>query len=414
MYKVFLTLFLLFQSLHAFLNTDNNYEKQLTALKNFDLPNTFLKDSIFISMKEDVEIYKTKHFLRELESGNRFVPVLQKKMQEAGVPPEFLYLAMTESSFDPFSSSSAKASGIWQFIPETARRYGLVNNAYVDERRDPIKSTEAAIVYLQRLHDLFGKWYLAALAYNCGEGTVTKAIAKAGTDDINVLLDESQKYLPNESRLYIRKILMMSFISGSTDIMLDNGSEYLLNRANNATFVSVPVPNGTHLKDVSETIGISLRELKSYNPHLKHAFTSPLGGKSYLYIPQDRQVVFTQNFDQTKQPQKYAVYTAQKGDSLQSIAKKYGMSSQSLMDINNLKSANLKPKMEIVVPLGSSMPVTASASVESAEKMYIIKAGDTIETVSKKYNIPVAQLLRANNKKKALVKVGESIVIPKN
>ncbi|WP_041957000.1 lytic transglycosylase domain-containing protein [Sulfurospirillum arsenophilum] len=414
MYKVFLTLFLLFQSLHAFLNTDNNYEKQLTALKNFDLPNTFLKDSIFISMNEDVEIYKTKHFLRELESGDRFVPVLQKKMKEAGVPPEFLYLAMTESSFDPFSSSSAKASGIWQFIPETARRYGLVENAYVDERRDPIKSTEAAIVYLQRLHDLFGKWYLAALAYNCGEGTVTKAIAKAGTDDINVLLDESQKYLPKESRLYIRKILMMSFISGSTDIMLDNGSEYLLNRANNATFVSVPVPSGTHLKDVSETIGISLRELKSYNPHLKHAFTSPIGTKSYLYIPQDRQVVFTQNFDQTKQPQKYAVYTAQKGDSLQSVAKKYGMSSQSLMDLNSFKTANLKPKTEIIVPMGSAMPVIASAPSGSAEKMYIIKAGDTIETVSKKYDVPVAQLLKANNKKNALVKVGESIVIPKN
>jgi len=414
MYKVILALFLLFQSLHAFLNTDNNYEKQLTALKNFDLPNTFLKDSIFISMNEDVEIYKTKHFLRELESGDRFVPVLQKKMKEAGVPPEFLYLAMTESSFDPYSSSPARASGIWQFIPETARRYGLIENAYVDERRDPIKSTEAAIAYLKRLHDMFGKWYLAALAYNCGEGAVTKAIAKAGTDDINVLLDENQKYLPKESRLYIRKILMMSFISGSTNIMLDNGSEYLLNRANNATFVTVPVPSGTHLKDVSESIGISLRELKSYNPHLKHAFTSPIGEKGYLYIPQDRQIAFSQNFDQSKQPTKYAIYTAQKGDSLQSIAKKYNMSAQSLMDLNNLKSAALKPKMDIVVPFGATISVSAPTQTANVEKMYIIKAGDTIETVSKKYDIPVAQLLKANKKKNALVKVGESIVIPKN
>jgi membrane-bound lytic murein transglycosylase D len=273
---------------------------------------------------------------------------------------------------------------------------------------------QAAIAYLKRLHDMFGKWYLAALAYNCGEGAVTKAIAKAGTDDINVLLDESQKYLPKESRLYIRKILMMSFISGSTDIMLDNGSEYLLNRANNATFVSVSVPSGTHLKDVSESIGISLRELKSYNPHLKHAFTSPIGSKGYLYIPQDRQIAFTQNFDQTKEPQKYAVYTTQKGDSLQSIAKRYGMSTQSLMELNNLKSAALKPKTELVVAGGTPMPVSTPASTSSAEKIYIIKAGDTIETVSKKYDIPVAQLIKANKKKNALVKVGESIVIPKN
>lgn len=415
MHKVILTLFLLFQSLYAFLNTDNNYEKQLIALKNFDLPNTFLKDSIFISMKEDVEVYKTKHFLRTLESGDRFVPILQKKMQEAGVPPEFLYLAMTESSFNPLSYSSAKASGLWQFIPETARRYGLVENAFVDERRDPIKSTEAAIVYLKHLHDLFGKWYLAALAYNCGEGAVSKAIAKAGTDDINVLLDENQKYLPKESRLYIRKILMMSVISSNTDIMLDNGSEYLLNRANNATFIKVGVPSGTALKDVAESLAISVHELRSYNPHLKHLFTSPLGEKGYIYIPQDRQVAFNQNFDQSKQPQKYAVYTVQKSDSVQSIAKRYGVSSQMLMNLNNLNnSAALKPKAELIVPVGLTPVNAAPLPSGGAEKIYIVKAGDTIETVSKKYDIPVAQLIKANKKKSALVKVGESIVIPKN
>ena len=413
MYKVILTLFLLFQSLHAFLNTDNDYDQQISALKHFDLPNTFLKDSIFISMKEDVEVYKTKHFLRTLESGDRFVPVLQKMMQEAGVPSEFLYLAMTESSFDPYSSSPARASGIWQFIPETARLYGLTNNAFVDDRRDPIKSTEAAIAYLKRLHDMFGKWYLAALAYNCGEGSVSKAIAKAGTDDINVLLDENKKYLPKESRLYIRKILMMSFISGSTDFMLDNGSEYLLNRANNATFVKVSVQNGTSLKDVSESIGVSVHELKSYNPQLKHAFTSPLGNKSYLYIPQDRQVTFSQNFDQSKEPQKYAVYTSKKGDSLQSIAKKYGMSYQALMDLNNMKKTTLKPQTELVVPSGV-IPNPTPSMANGVEKLYIIKAGDTIETVAKKYDIPVAQLIKANKKKNALVKVGESIVLPKN
>ena len=410
MQKIIVILFFLFQSLHAFLNTDSSYEKQLIALKNFDLPTTFLKDSIFISMKEDVEIYKTKHFLRTLESGDRFAPILQKKMQEAGVPAEFLYLAMTESSFNPMSLSPAKASGLWQFIPETARRYGLVENAFVDERRDPVKSTEAAILYLKHLHSLFGKWYLAALAYNCGEGAVTKAIAKAGTDDISVLLDESQKYLPKESRLYIRKILMMSFISSSTDFMLDNGSEYLLNRANNATFVKVNVPSGTALKDVAESVSVSVHELRSYNPHLKHSFTSPIGDKTYIYIPQDRQIAFSQNFDQTKQPQKYAVYSTQKNDSIQSIAKRYGTSYQSLMDLNNLKTAAIKPKTDLIVPVGSAPVSSPSVS----EKVYVIRMGDTLESVAQKFDISVAQLVKVNKKKNALVKVGESIVIPKN
>jgi len=156
MFRIVLTLFFLFQGLYAFLNTENNYEKQVSILKNFDIPNNFLKDSIFISMKEDVETYKTKHFLKVLENGDKFVPVLQKMMQEADVPAEFLYLAMTESSFNPYSSSSAKAAGLWQFIPATAKIYRLENNSFIDERRDPIKSTEAAIKYLKPLHALFG------------------------------------------------------------------------------------------------------------------------------------------------------------------------------------------------------------------------------------------------------------------
>lgn len=409
MLKVFLTLLFLFQGLHAFLNTENNYEKQLSVLKNFDIPNNFLKDSIFISMKEDVEIYKTKHFLQVLENGDKFVPVLQQMMKDAQVPAEFLYLAMTESSFNPYSSSSAKAAGLWQFIPGTAKLYNLVENTYVDERRDPIKSTEAAIKYLNHLHNLFGKWYVAALAYNCGEGAVAKAIAKAGTDDINVLLDETKKYLPKESRLYIRKILMMSFISNSTDFMLDNGSEYLLNRANNATFLRVEVKSGTLLKDVAGSISISLNELKSYNPHLKRMFVSPIGDKNYIYIPQDRQIAFTQNFDNSKNSEKYAVYNTKKGDSLSSIAKMYGLSDKALMELNALKSVAIKPNTELVVPVGAKVVAPVQAT-----QTYTIKMGDTMEIVSKKYNVPIAEILKINKKKDKLVKVGENIVIPKN
>lgn len=411
MAKILIALLFVFQSLHAFLNTENNYEKQLSVLKNFDIPNNFLKDSIFISMKEDVETYKTKHFLQVLENGDKFIPVLQQMMKDGGVPPEFLYLAMTESSFNPFSSSSAQAAGLWQFIPQTAKLYRLANNTYVDERRDPIKSTEAAVKYLNHLHDMFGKWYVAALAYNCGEGTVTKAIAKAGTDDINVLLDESKKYLPKESRLYIRKILMMSFISNSTDFMLDNESEYLLNRANNATFTKVEVKSGTLIKDVAMSIGISFNELKSYNPHIKRAFVSPIGESNYLYIPQDRQVAFTQNFDNTKNSEKYAVYKTKKGDSLQSIAKAYGISDKTIIELNALSSTALKPQTELVLPVGTKAPSVVPAS---QSQMYTIKMGDTMDIISKKYNIPVAQLMKTNNKKDKFVKVGESIVIPKN
>jgi len=412
MSKILLTLFLLFQSLHAFLNTETNYPKQLSVLKEFDLPVSFLKDSLFISMKEDVETYKTKHFLKTLENGDRFAPILQKMMKEAGVPVEFLYLAMTESSFNPYSSSPARAAGLWQFIPGTAKVFQLKNDSFVDERRDPIKSTEAAVAYLNRLHGMFGKWYLAALAYNCGEGALGKAIAKAGTDDITVLLDETKKYLPKESRMYIRKILMMSFISNSTDFMLDNGSEHLLNRANNATFLRVDVKSGTMLGDIAQSIGISNEELKSYNPHLKRAFVSPLGEKGYIYIPQDKQIAFSQNFDTTKETQKYTVYVTKKGDSLQKIAKTYGTSASTLMALNQLKTAALKPKKEIVIPLGHK-PLPQPQK-EDKSFTYVVKAGDTMEKLSARFAISIDTLLKANAKKTHLVKAGERIVVPKH
>lgn len=408
MAKILVVLLLLFQSVHAFLNTDTNYQKQLTVLKEFDLPLTFLTDSVFMSMKEDTETFKTKHFLKTLENGDRFVPVLQKMMQEAGVPSEFLYLAMTESSFNPYSSSSARAAGIWQFIPSTAKLYRLKNDAYVDERRDPIKSTQAAITYLKYLHDMFGKWYLAALAYNCGEGAVSKAIAKAGSDDIRVLLDQNKKYLPKESRLYIRKILMMSFISNSTDFMLDNGSEHLLNRANNDTFVEVEVKSGTHLRDVAQSIHISYEELKSFNPHLKRGFTSPIDKVSTIYIPKEKQIAFSQNFDHAKEPEKYLVYTTKKGDSLQSIARKYAISSRQIVELNGLKKSTIKPKMELVVPL-----VKASSHSSSKTSLsHTIKSGDTIGAISLRYGVSVEAIMSANGKKNHFVKVGEQIVIP--
>ena len=414
MLRIIIALFMLFQGVaHAFFNTETNYQKQLLVLKEFDLPPSFLKDSMFISMKDDVETYKTKHFLKTLENGDRFVPILQQMMQDAGVPTEFLYLAMTESSFNPYSSSSAKAMGLWQFIPDTAKLYRLVNNAYVDERRDPVKSTEAAVKYLNSLHNMFGKWYLAALAYNCGEGRLSKAIEKAGTDDINILLDEEKKYLPKESRMYIRKILMMSFISNSTDFMLDNGSEHLLNRANNDTFIKVDVKNGTHLRDVAQSLYVTVDELKLFNPHLKHAFTDPTNGPSYIYIPQDKQVAFTQNFDLTKEPRKYAVYTTKKGDTLESIAKKSGLSAHEIAQLNGLKTGALSPKVDIVLPKDSSKNL-AMATPEKSTAVYVIKAGDTMEMVARHYDISVAQLMKINNKKNRLVKAGDRIVVPKN
>lgn len=389
------------QSAYAFLSIDSNYQEQVKVLRSLDISPTFLADSVFISMKENVDSYRTKHFLKVLENGNRFIPILRNMLSEAGVPDAFLYLAMAESNFLPRAYSSASASGIWQFMPYTAKVFGLTIDSYVDERRDPVKSTEAAIKYLKYLHDKFGKWYLAAIAYNCGEGRVGRAISSAGTDDLSVLLDSSKRYIPRESRLYIRKIVMLEYISNSTDFIVGNESEYLLNSGNADTFEVVSVHGGTILSAVAESIGISEKELVSYNLHLKYGFVPPGKGDYDIYLPYGKRKLFEKNFDSKQDNGRFYVHQIKKGDSLYVIGKQYGVPYQLIKDFNKLKSNVLSINQKLIIPV-----------VKPRTKSYTIKSGDTIGGISEKFNVEMATIMKINNKKSSMIIPGERLVIP--
>ena len=181
---------------------------------------------------------------------------------QAGIPQEFLFLAMAESGFSSRAYSKKRAVGIWQFMPYTAKDLGLVINDYVDERRDPIKSTQAAIKYLQFLYNATGQWYLAAMAYNCGLGRLKKAIERAGSSELEVLLDEREKYLPGETRQYIRTILSMSLAFSNTQKMQAVDREYLLNRRAFDTLAQVQIKGGTLLASIAAGAGMSLADIK--------------------------------------------------------------------------------------------------------------------------------------------------------
>lgn len=401
MFKFIFLIILCIQSANAFLSTETNYQEQAKVLKSLDINPTFLTDLLFITMKEDTNKYKTKHFLKVLENGNRFIPVLQQMIKEAGIPDAFLYLAMAESNFAPRAYSKARAVGIWQFMPYTGKKFGLEINLYVDERRDPIKSTAAAIKYLKYLHGLFDKWYLAAIAYNCGEGRVRRAIERAGTDDLAVLLDTSKKYIPRESRLYIRKIMMMEHLSNSTDFIVGHDAGYLMNRGTTHTFAKVSVRGGTTLSNVADSVGMSYKELKSYNPHLRYGFVPP--NKKYydIYLPYGKHTVFAQNFDPKKDNGRFYVHKIKRGDSLYSIGKKYGVSYRIIKDYNNLKSNTLRINKKLVIPV-----------LKPKTRNYTIKSGDTIGNISRKFNVAIASIMKINNKKNSRIQIGERLVIP--
>lgn len=401
MIKYVLSLLLLVQSSYAFLSIENNYQEQAKVLRSLDIDPTFMTDLVFVKMKEDAGKYKTKHFLRVLANGNRFIPVLRNMISEAGIPEAFLYLAMAESNFNASAYSKARAVGIWQFMPYTGKRYGLSINRYVDERRDPIKSTEAAIKYLKYLHGMFGKWYLAAIAYNCGEGRVGKAIKRAGTDDLAVLLDKRKAYVPKESRIYIRKIIMMENIATNKDVMVEENSEYLLNRGNTKTFSRADVRGGTSLNNVADSINMSFKELKSYNPHLKYGFVPPLKGHYHIYIPYGKQTLFESKFNPKNDHSRYFVHVVKKGDSLYSIGKRYGVSYKVIKDYNRLRTTVLRLKKKLVIPV-----------LKPKTRNYKIKKGDTLGKLSRKFNVSINNIILLNKKRNTMVVVGEKIVIP--
>ena len=409
MKKIFVILFFSYSFLSAYFMVDDNYSKQLHVLNSLDIDASFLHDDNLLDIKDGMSKNQAKYLLKVLEDGAEFVPMLRKMINEAGIPEVFLYMAMAESGFSTKAYSKAKASGIWQFMAPTAKKFGLEISDYVDERRDPIKSTEAAIGYLQTLHGMFGKWYLAAMAYNCGEGRVSRAIKEAGTDDLLILLDEEKKYLPAETRRYIRKIVAMASLSENINFILENDVSHLLNRGSDTiVFEKVEIKGGSPLDSVSNAVNIPLNQLLSYNPHLNYFFTPPDKKTYHIYIPHDKQIDFVNNFDEKSI--KLYVYIVKQGDTFSKISKDHGIPLQVIKDFNNLSSYDLKIGQKIFIPISTNENVKLASIQE-----HIVKQGDTLYSISSKYNVNVKAIMYANNLKDgSTIYPGGKLAIPTN
>lgn len=291
-------------------------------------------------------------FLEQFDNGYEFIPVLRSIMVEAGIPQEFLFLAMAESGFSVRAYSAKKAAGIWQIMPKTAKDLGLKINDYVDERRDPIKSTQAAAKYLRYLHKQTGEWYLAAMAYNCGIGRLKAAIKKAGSSDLEVLLDEEKRYLPQETRGYIRMILEMSLAFNNYEKFQASDKKYLLNRGATDTIVGIKIASGTTLEYIAQQLDMSLVELKKYNRQFRFDFLPPGKGDYTVYIPYEKLSRFKQAYvPDSNRNRNFILYEIKKGDTLYALSKKYGVSMEDIRLANQMEKVFLRPKQKIIIPI---------------------------------------------------------------
>lgn len=288
-------------------------------------------------------------FAEYLARSGRYVPMMSEKLAERGMPQDLIYLSMIESGFNPTAYSSAEASGLWQFIEETGERYGLEVGRGIDERNHPEKATDAALSYLQDLHDRFGSWYLAAAAYNTGENRVGRIMReetgseRGGEQAYYRIWDR----LPKETRDYVPLMIAAARIAkepakyGFDDVELEAPMAY----------EQVPVDGGTPLAAVAEAARVSEERVSDLNPHLSGART-PAGVRTVVRIPRGTRTAFLVNWPEVRQERTLATteYRVRRGDSLLAIALEFGITADDIRDENGIRGDRIRAGETIRIP----------------------------------------------------------------
>jgi membrane-bound lytic murein transglycosylase D len=329
----------------------------------------------FVRMFVDHQSDRMALYLRR---SGQYEGMIRRKLRERGMPEDLLYLSMIESGFNPTARSPAAAVGLWQFIPDTGRRYGLRIDGYVDERRDPEKSTDAALRHLEDLYRQFGSWYLAAAAYNSGAGRVSRVMREVTGADLGAEEDfwRIRDRLPRETRDYVPLIVAAAIVGKEPERY---GLEDVERRMPLPS-ETVTVPGGVALEVAARAAGVGEGDIRSLNPELLRGTTPP--GREYeLRIPAGRTARFASEFDraaaearalalQQAEAKRAAdaraaasraaaarraasgrTHTVRQGESLSVIARRHGTSVGALQRANGMgRNTVLQPGQRLRVP----------------------------------------------------------------
>jgi len=393
------------------LNLENYY---------FDIPvvyNDAVKkwiDYFLVRGKDYFETYSAR--------GGRYAPLLGKTLEDNGLPRDLIYVAMAESGFQTKAKSYARAVGLWQFIPSTGRIYGLKIDWYIDERRDPVKSTIAASKYLKKLYEDYGDWEIAAAAYNAGEGKVNRAIARYKTDNFWSLI--KKRYLRSETRNYVPKIMALAILGKNLNYFGFGNIEF----HGPIDFTEIEVSAKTDLVALTQEMKIDVEDIYFLNPELLRWYIPPYIETYRLKVPVGAEVVYGEccaNKDFTASAfQKYSPTSA---TTIAQVAKKFRIQPSVLEDLNGVSAgARVAKNQEVILPFRKGQNIKeamyadlyerprrhvrvqqtykgqiklAKASgqkIANPKEYYTVQKGDTLWTVSKKTGTPLNVLINSN------------------
>jgi membrane-bound lytic murein transglycosylase D len=328
-------------------------EDHLKKEPDFDIPIV-----INARVEEFIQIFQTtlrEKFVTWLARSGKYIPIMKRLLKEQGLPEDLVYIALIESGFNPYAYSRSKAVGPWQFIYLTGKKYGLKVNWWVDERRDPEKSTIAAARYLKDLYETFACWYLAAAGYNAGEYKIVKAMKRYRTEDFWRLT--KVRYLKRETKDYVPLMIAAALVAkdpekyGFTDVEYQKPLRY----------EKVRVPELTGLSVVANACEASLEEIKDLNPELRRGVTPPNENDCEIKIPFGRKDLFEVTFQilQAYEKFEFKTHLVKKGETLKGIAKLYRVDLEPLLELNHLTKATPISKGTIL-----SIPISKDEEIK--------------------------------------------------
>lgn len=353
-----------------------------------------------------------KYYVRYLARSTRYRPMIESRLKERGMPLDLFYLSMIESGFSPQAYSSVGAAGLWQFMTATGVAYNLRVDWWVDERRDPERATDAAARHLQDLYKMFGDWYLSAAAYNAGAGRIRRALAKAGPGDFWHVAKPG--ILPSETRNYVPKMIAAAIIGHHPSRYGFEGIKY----EEALIYDKVQVPASSSVEVLSRCANLSEKDFHDLNQAIRRWAVPPDPGSYTVYIPRGTTEPFQACMAKVPATERIAFvrHKVRKGESLGTIARRYGISSDAIARMNDINNHNrVYVGMELVIPASPKGASAARVSSESASASYssepastkrvkatrttwhTVRSGENLASIASRYKVSVSDIKAWNS-----------------
>ena len=372
-------------------------------------------DSKAIRKIENPYAQNPEMFNRIVKSSERYLFYIVEEVERRGMPMEIALIPVIESAYNPLIKSNNQSAGLWQFIPATAKIFGLEQNVWHDDRRDVVASTEAALDYLQYLYQRFDNWKLAIAAYNLGEGAVSKVLSKSIHKGRSISFYDLN--LPVETKHYVYKLLAVK------DIIVSSKKYGVRLRPvpNRPYFDTVRIHEHIDISLVSRLANISEVEFTALNPAYNRYVIKVLDAPRTLLLPKNNKEIFLKNLETYQDPRvSWQVYHVRKGENINEIAVRHRTTVKQLQTINGIaRNKNLTLGQKILVPQAVAENLADNTAQKKKQlqsyqsNVYIVKKGDTLYEIAKRHGTTVDQIKSWNNGEENL-SIGQELVIAKS